>query len=216
MADSAPPSTTLTPTLPTITPTTSAALRLSTLSHLVYGSTPPPPPSNAAALPRLSSIISTLTALSTDPSHKSISRLLHDWSDHADLLTPLPSSNSSAGEVWDAHQQLVYLLSQQVELQESLKSLESMQTLVEERKVLESGRALTRLTDQKERLERLREREEQLRAADQVRMGRVLALVNDWSEYTSTLSQAFTLLDGQVWQLERQVAALERETAVTS
>lgn len=87
--------------------------------------------------------------------------------------------------MWDAHEQLAYLLSQQFELQESLKSLESIQTLVEERKVLESGKSLTRLTDQKQRLDQLRDREEQLRAADQVRMGRVLALIDDWSQYVS-------------------------------
>ncbi|CDU25145.1 uncharacterized protein SPSC_04979 [Sporisorium scitamineum] len=139
------PPTPSTSAAPTITPTKAAQLRLDTLSFLIHGATPSTP-TTAPALLRLSQIISTLTALSSsDSANKPISRLLDDWDDYADLLSPLPLPEGDK-EVWDAQQQASYLLSQQVELQQALQALDGIQRLVEERKVLDAdlSRKLTR------------------------------------------------------------------------
>ncbi|TKY85572.1 hypothetical protein EX895_005734 [Sporisorium graminicola] len=214
---------------PSIPPIKAAQMRLSTLSYLVHGASAsafPHPPTHAAipseaALPRLTRIVSALSSLSTDAAgSRAISRLLEAWDEYAELLAPVPEGSAAAAtatadatQVWDAHQQASWCLSQQAELHEAGQALVEIDTLVHERRVLEpdASRSLARNVESNTR--KLATAKHSDTAAQQTasnHTARLLHLVQRWSHYTSTLSQAFTLLDEQVWTLERQVSALER------
>ncbi|KAJ1023391.1 hypothetical protein NDA18_004915 [Ustilago nuda] len=199
---------------PSISPVQSATLRLSTLQYLI-GSSPNPSSNNSAILQRLTSAISALETIKCK-SGKPLTRLVDDWDSYADLLHPLdPSVRSGREEVWDAKEQATYLLTQYDELKELLRDLTKMETLLEQGKVLdgESSRMLSRAItiEQRQKLQAL---QKEVRSQDQrtkTNQQRVLNLVSDWSHYTSTVSQTFTLLDQDLLHLERAVLALERE-----
>ncbi|SJX64984.1 uncharacterized protein SRS1_15812 [Sporisorium reilianum f. sp. reilianum] len=202
-------------TAPTIAPLTSANLRVAALSHLIHGATPST--STTPALPRLSCILSTLSALSGESANKPIARLLDDWDAYADLLAPLAEAQG-ARQVWDAHQQASYVLSLHAELHDALHALGAVETLVDQRKVLDpaSSRSLARSVETNApRLASAQQRDAEALQAASAHNARLTDIVARWSNYTSTLSQAFTLLDEQVWALERHVAALERAQAAS-
>lgn len=178
----------------TLTPTKAAALRLETLHYLVHGHPHPTSSITAtattphrAALPRLSTLLSSLSALASDATNKPISRLLADWHTYAELLHPLASPSSlSKTQVWDAHQQSAFLLSQQAELHETCRALEAIHTLVSERKLLDGGKHLARALEvNQSSLTQLHQRAQQQAADEAERTQRLLTLVHDWSDYVS-------------------------------
>lgn len=199
-----------------ITPITAAMLRAHTISYVIHGSTRSGPccASCKPALARLSAIVADVCKLASNSSTKSIRQLLDDWHLYSHLLVPSIGSNVPRWS-WDAHQQAALVISQHTELQEALSALQSISLLVNERKLLDSAKSIASATHvsllQHLQLVQLNNKHNHDRTHS-----RLLALVSAWSHYTSTLSRAFTLLDAQLWQLERDVSAIERQRAPAS
>ncbi|SPO24044.1 uncharacterized protein UTRI_03411_B [Ustilago trichophora] len=138
------------PAITPISPTTSVALRIDTLNHFVYGSSPNPSHpslcSNDPILVRLTSLMSQLETVKSKTG-KPLTRLLDDWETYSSLLSPLAAplatSSTEPSTRCDPAQQAIYLLSQQDELISSLHSLESIQTLIQDRAVLDDRNSKT-------------------------------------------------------------------------
>lgn len=198
-------------------PSKAAQLRLQTLQYLVQGfepSTASASSSSATALARLANLVSSLESLKHS-SGKPLTRLLDDWSSYRNLLHPHSQPLlSSWHSTWDPIEQSTYLLSQHSDLLLAHQELARIEALVEQAKVLDAdrNRTLSRAIGKQEqlRLDSIRVQQDEQRTKSEALNERVLNLIQEWSGYTSMLSQAFTMLDGQVLALERKVTALER------
>ncbi|SNX86500.1 uncharacterized protein MEPE_05209 [Melanopsichium pennsylvanicum] len=213
-----------------ISPVTSTALRIQTLCYLLYGtsSTLAVSPRSVKeqqppALIRLGTILSQLEGVKFSAG-KPVKRLLDEWDKYADLLQPLAhDANGIIGRndaLWDIVQQSEHLLLMESELKQALKHLEQVESLVNQRHVLDvnSSKTLARASTESKltRLEKVKENDEiQAQTTLQLQQ-RVFLLIQIWSEYTQTLSQTFTLLDNKILELESHLATILRTTTSSS
>ncbi|GAC71416.1 uncharacterized conserved protein [Moesziomyces antarcticus T-34] len=172
--------------------TTSLALRLSTLTHLVGTST------EASVLPRLRTIAAGLD----DVPDASLRFLLQHWPEYDAHLQPLPPAHPDA-------QHAVHALQLHDELATAYREISDIAALqgtldAKANKALAKSMDASRLHMAKQREE---EQDERAKSTHQ----RVLDLVINWANYTTSVSHAFVLLDTQLATLERQLARLERE-----